>query len=129
MCGIVTKFGYKRTLNFLIEYQTYFQYTVLEIQFWSIKLTVVTRWRKYFEQLFILIAVCWCKESTSKSFQTCLSYIYLFKLYDRLIIILLKNNLTNNISKTQLLLWMVYTYLQCRTAGEVEKLGRNEHTL
>ena len=32
-----------------------YQYMVLDIRFWSIKYTVVTRLRKHFEQLFIPI--------------------------------------------------------------------------
>ena len=117
------------------------QYTVLEIQFRSVKRMVVTRIRKNFEHSLFLskwynvITLCWCKQPTSNSFQTCLYRVYLFKLYYKLIIILLTNNLTNicsEISKTWLVLWMVYT---CRVKTnvkgpkEVEKLGRNECTL
>ena len=39
--------------------------------------------------------VCWCKQPISNNFQTCLYCIYLLKLYDKSIIILLTNDLTN----------------------------------
>ena len=72
-----------------------------------------------------------CKQPTSNSFKTCLYRIYLLKLHDKSIAILLKNDLTNfcrEISKIQLILGMVYT---CNVKGleEVEKLDRNECTL
>ena len=49
-----------------------------------------------------------------KSFQTCLYCIYLFKLYDKSVIILLANDLTNICSKTG---FMNGLYLQCERAG------------
>ena len=55
------------------------------------------------------ITVCWCKQPTLRSFQTYLYCIYLFKLYNKSIIILLTNTLTNiwmKISKIRLILWM-----------------------
>ena len=58
------------------------------------------------------ITVCWCKNPTSNSFQMCLYCLYLFKLYDKSIIILPTNDLTNicsEISEIRLILWMVYT--------------------
>ena len=117
--------------------KNFVKYTILEFQFQSVKCTVVTKLRKNFEHLFILIQikktikVCWCKQSTSKSFRTFLCYIYLFKLYDKSIIILLTNNLTkiwSKISKVRLILWMVYA---CNVKGleEAGKLGRDECTL
>ena len=49
-----------------------------------------------------------------KSFQTCLYCIYLFKLYDKSIIILLANDIANICSKTG---FMNGLYLQCERAG------------
>ena len=66
----------------------------------------------FLSKLYKLITLCWCKEPTANSFQTCLYYIYLLKLCDKSIIILLTNDLTDicrEISKVQLILWMVYT--------------------
>ena len=57
--------------------------------------------------------------------------VYLFKLYDKPIIKLLTNDLTNifrEISKTRLVLWMVYT-CNVKALEEVAKLGNNECTL
>ena len=115
------------------------QYMVLEINFRSLKYTAVIRIGKNLsnfpfkrcEAIRRLAAVCRCKQSTSNIFQTCLYCIYLLKLYDKSIIVLLKNDLTNicsEISKIRLILWMAYT---CNVKGleEVEKLGRNECTL
>ena len=113
------------------------KYAVLGIQFWSLKNTVVIRICKnlsnflFLSKRFKAITVCWCKQPTSNSFQTCLYCIYLFRQYDRSIIILLTNDLANiysEISKVRLILWMVYT---CNVKGleEVETLGRNECTL
>ena len=70
-----------------------------------------------------------CAEPFSKSFQTCLYCIYLFKLYDESIIILLTNDLANicsEISKVWLILWMIYAWNVKGLGGEAEKLGRNE---
>ena len=74
------------------------QYTVLEIQLRSLKYMVVTRIRKNLENLSIPFVpkrykaiVCWCKQTTSNSFQMCLYRIYLLKLYDKSIITLLTN--------------------------------------
>ena len=58
-----------------------------------------------------------------RSFQTCLCCLYLFKLYKKSTIILLASSLTNirsEISKIQLILWMIYT---CNVEGlqEVKK--------
>ena len=109
------------------------QYTILEFQFRCIKCKAVTRLRKNFEQLFTykVITVCWCKEPTSKGFQTCLYCIYLSKSYDESIIILPGNSLTkiwSKISKIRLILRMIYT---CNVKGleEVKKLPRNKCTL
>ena len=116
---------------------------VLEIHFRSLKYRAVIRIRKNlsnfpfkrYEAIRRLASwlgtVCWCKQSTSNSFQTGLCCIYLLKLYDKSIIILLTNDLTNicsEISKIRLILWMAYT---CNVKGleEVEKLSRNECTL
>ena len=111
---------------------------ILEIHFWSLKYTAVIKLCKYLSNFPFLstwykaITVCWCKQPTSNSFKMCLYSIYLLKLYDRSITILLTNNLTNicsKISKIRLILWMVYT---CNVKGleEVEELGgRNECTL
>ena len=79
--------------------------------------------------------VCSCKQPTSNSFQTSLYCVYLLKLYDKSIIILLTNDSTNTcskISKIWLILWMVYTCnVKAKVKGleEVETLGRNECTL
>ena len=72
------------------------QYTVLEIQSRSLRWTVVIKIRKILQKIrknFIFlskrykaIAVCWCKQPTSNSFETCLYYIYLLKLYHKTII-------------------------------------------
>ena len=115
------------------------QYMVLEILFRYLKYTVVIRIRKnlrnfpfkQYEVIRRLATLCLCKQSTSNSFQTCFYCIYSLKFYDKLIIILLTNNLTNicsEMSKIWLILWMAYT---CNGKGleEVEKLGRNECTL
>ena len=77
------------------------------------------------------ISVCWYKQSTSKSFLTCLYCIYLFKLYYKSIIILLTNNLNDirsEVSKIWLVLWMVYT-CNVKRPEKVENFGRNECTL
>ena len=80
-------------------------------------------------------ALCWCKQPTSNSFQTCLYCLYLYKLYDESFVILLANDLINTcgeISKNRFILWMVYA---CNVKAimkgleEVEKLVRNESTL
>ena len=113
------------------------QYTVLQIQSRSLKYTAVIKIRNnlsnfpFLSKQYKAITVCWCKLPTSNSFQTCLYYIYLLKLYDKSIIILLTNDLTNicaNISKIWLILWMLYN---CSLKGlkEVRKLGRNECAL
>ena len=76
------------------------QYTVLEIQYRSVKCTVVTRIPKNFSfpsKPYKTITVCGCKQTTSKSFQSCLYCIYIFKLDDTSIIMLLKNDLTKMI--------------------------------
>ena len=112
---------------------------VLEIHSRSLKYTAVIRICKYFSNFPFkrykvirrLATVCWCKQSISNSFQTCLYCIYLLRLYDKSIIILLTNDLANicsEISKIWLIIWMAYT---CNVKGleEVEKLGRNECTL
>ena len=117
------------------------QYTVLEIQSRSLRWTVVIKIRKILQKIrknFIFlskrykaIAVRWCKQPTSNSFETCLYYIYLLKLYHKTIITLLTNNLTNicsEISKIRLILWLVYTS-SVRGLEKVGKLGRNECTL
>ena len=99
---------------------------VLETHFGSLKYAIVIRIRKNlsnfpfkrYEAIRRLATVCWCKQSTSNSFQTCLYCIYLLKLYDKSIIILLTNDLTNicsKISKIRLILWMVYT---CAAMGK-----------
>ena len=106
---------------------------VLEIHFQSLKYTAVFRIRKNLSTFPFLskrhkaITVCRCKQPTSNSLQTCLYYIYLLKLYDKLIILLLTNDLTNicsEISKIRLILSTVYT---CNVKGleEVKKLDRN----
>ena len=73
------------------------------------------------------ITVSTYKQTTSKNFQTFLYYIYLCKLYDILIAMLLTNDLTNicnEISNIQLILGMAYT---CNVKGfeEFEKISRN----
>ena len=98
------------------------QYTLLEIQFWSLKYTAVIRIHKNLSNLPFLSK--WYKPYTSNC-------KYLLKLYYKSIIILLANvlaNICSEISKIWLILWMVYT---CNVKGleEVEKLGRNECTL
>ena len=70
--------------------------------------------------------VCWCKQHSSSSFQTCLYCLCLLKLYDKSIVILLTNDLTNvcsEISKIRLILWIVYRYLQCERVGGSWKVG------
>ena len=62
----------------------------------------------------------------SKQFSNTSDCIYLLKLYDKSIIVLLKNvlvNICSEISKIWWILWMVYA---CSMKGleEVEKLGR-----
>ena len=99
------------------------QSTVSEIHFLSLRY-MITRISKNFEQLSISIqaiqgssVLVWCKQLTSKSFQTSLYCVYLLKLYDKWIIILLTNDLTNifsEISKILLILSMVYT---CNVKG------------
>ena len=77
------------------------------------------------------LAVCWCKQPTSKSFQMCFYCIDLLKLYYKSTIIMLRNILSNiwsEISKNQLIFLMVYT-CSVKRLEEVEKLGRNECTL
>ena len=71
------------------------------------------------------ISVCWSKQPTSKSFQMCFYCIYLFKLYDKLIFLLLTIDLTNicsEISEIRLILWMVYT----SSVEEVQRAGESQ---
>ena len=83
---IIGESGAKTILQ-TIEQPT--QYTVLEIQFRSLKYTVVIRTWKNVSQLPPLsrrckvIKVYWYKQPTLHSFQTC---IYLLKLYDKSVI-------------------------------------------
>ena len=124
----IGEFGVK---NYFPDPRKLIQYRVLEIHFRSLKYTAVIRLRKNLSNFPLLstryktITVCWCKQPTSNSFKTCLYSIYLLKLYDKSITILLTNDLTNicsEISKIRLILGMVYT---CNVKGleEVEKLG------
>ena len=96
------------------------------------KHTTVIRIRKHLNNFPFLskrykaIAVCWCKQPTSKSVQMCLYCMYLLKLYEKIIIILLTNVLVNigsEIRKIQFILWMVYTY-NAKGLEKVEKMGR-----
>ena len=90
----IEEFGAKIILQ-TIEQLT--QYTILEIHFRSLEYTAVIRLRKSLSKFSFLssrykaIIVCWCKQPTSNSFQTCLYCIYLLKLSDRLIITFLTN--------------------------------------
>ena len=62
-----------------------------------------------------VITVCWWKQPTSKGFQTCLYFIYLFKLYDKSFFILLRNSITkiwSKISKIRLILWKGWKKLE-----------------
>ena len=104
---------------------------ILEIQCQSLKYTVVVKTRKnlsnnpFLSKRYQAITVFWCKQPTSNSFQTCLYYIYLLKLYDTSIIILLTNDLTNicsKISRIWLILWMALS-LQCERVGRSWKVG------
>ena len=64
-------------------------------------------------------------------FKHILHYIYLFKLYSILIILLLKNTLTNicsKISKTGMNLRMIYT-CNIKSSGKYERWEENECTL
>ena len=78
--------------------------------------------------------VCWCKQPTSNSLKHLKLYIRT-QLYDKSIIILLKNVLTiicSEISKILLTIWMVYVYIatfNVKRLEEVEELDRNECTL
>ena len=109
------------------------KYKDLEIQFWSVNAQLLLGCPKissnfsFLPKQYKAITVCWCKQPYSKSFQMCLYCIYLLKLYYKSIIILLTNNLTNiwnEISKSRLILWMVYIW-NVKRLEEVEKLGRN----
>ena len=106
------KFDFQLWLVCLNKYQSW----QTEIQFRSVKLTVVTRIRKHFEQHIGPTFHCypsdtrqlvyWCKQPTLNSFQTCLYCIYLFKLYHKSVIILPINDSTTicgKISKTWLI--------------------------
>ena len=87
--------------------------------------------RQEFEQFSIPIqapnntwrfTVCWCKQLSSISLKTCLYCMYLVKLYDKSIIILLTCDLTNvcsEISKIRLIL----LYLLCERVGGSWKVG------
>ena len=73
------------------------------------------------------ITVCRCKQLTSKSLQTCLCSIYLFKVHDISVITLLTNDLTNvcsKISKIPLILWMAILTIR----KSLRKLKRWEET-
>ena len=94
------------------------QYTDLEIHIRSLKCTAVIRISKnlsnspFLLKRYKAITMCWCKHPTSNSFKTCSYCIYLLKLYDKSIIILLTNDLisiSSEISKIRLILWTVYT--------------------
>ena len=95
-------------------------------------------WAENFSRLYAkwykVITVSWCKQPTSNSFLKCLYCVYLFKLYDKSVNILLASDLTNicsEISKHRSILWMVFTCnLKANVKGleEVENLGRNEGT-
>ena len=93
-------------------------YIFLNTRFRSIQCTVATRYAKtlsnfsFPSERYKAIKVWRCKQTTAKGFQTCLYCIYLFKLYDMSIIMLLTSDLTNicrKISKIRLILWMAYT--------------------
>ena len=124
----IGEFGLKNILQII---EQLIQYTVLEIHFGSLKYTAVISIRKNLSNFLLLfkwykaITMWWCKQPTSNSFQTCLYCIYLLKLYDKSIIILLTNvlaNICSEISKIQLVLWMVYGN-NVKGLEEVGKLG------
>ena len=101
-----------------------FQNTVLEVQFRSVKYTVITRIRKNCEQLLIpvqaiqgdyslLMQTTHVKRIISNSFQMGFDCVYLFRLFDKSIIISLTDDSTNicsEISKIWLILWKVCTW-------------------
>ena len=103
-----------QTITYLV------QYTVLVIQFWSVKYTTVTvEYAKIssnisFHPIQATQAITMVRIDENKPLQKPLKRIwhciYLFKFYNILIIIFLKNNLTNicgKISKIRMNLWMV----------------------
>ena len=112
------------------------QYTTWGIQFQSLKHMVVIRIRHKLSNFpltskqYKAITMCRCKQLTWNSFKTLLYCNYLLRLYDKSIIILLANDLTNTCSKASkiwMIVWMVYTSNEKRLE-EVEKLGTNECT-
>ena len=117
------------------------QFTVLEIQFQPLNARLLIGYAKissnfsFLSKRYKVITECRWEHPTSNSFQKCSYSVYLFKLHDSLIIILLTTDLTNicsKISKARLIWWMVYTYnVKATVKGlkEVKKLGRNECTL
>ena len=120
----IQKFGAK---NYFTDHQTTQYKTVFEIQFWSLKYTAVIRIRKNLSNFPFLSKwyntrqepVCQCKQPTENSFQSS-NCIYLLKLYDKSVIILLTNvlaNICSKISNIWLILWMVYT---CNVKGKLK---------
>ena len=108
------------------------KYTVLEIQFRSLKSTLLVGYAKISSNFPLsfkqckAFTVCRCKRTTSKSFQTYLYCIYLFKLYDTSIITLLGDDLTNSCSKISKIWLILGIYYTCNVKGleEVEKMGK-----
>ena len=113
------------------------QYTVLKIQFWSVKYTtVIIGYAKISSNtLFLSIqatqAIVMVRLDENKSLKRIWHCIYLFKLYSTSIIIFLKNNITiilGEISKIEMNLRMVYIcnmkssgkYINTKICEEVE---------
>ena len=100
---------------------------VLEIQFWSLKCTAVFRIRNNSATFHSYASDTRQEQCTTHSKQSSMTSnrMYLLKLYEKSIIVLLTNVLVNiccEISKIWLISWMVYA---CNVEGleKVEKLG------
>ena len=95
----------------------------------SLKYMAVIRIRKnlsnfpFLSKRYKVRTVCWCKTTHFKQFSNTSNCIYLLKLYDKSIITLLANvltNICNEISKIRLILLMVYTF-NVKEFEQVEK--------
>ena len=96
---------------------------------------VVTRLRKknfsFLSRRHKVVKACWCKQPTSRSFQTCLYCIYLFKMYDKSVIISPTNNWTNIWSDIRNICFILQIDYTCNLKGleEIEKFSRSEWPL
>ena len=108
------------------------QYTVLEIQFWSVKCVTATVQYSEISSISIPSHQAFSSSNTSNkpvqnTFKRIEHYIYLSKLYGivyRLFYCLKITNICSKIRTIGMNLWMVYLYLQYEKLWKVWKMGR-----